>query len=216
MKTHPFLARAHEVPAYLDGRLSLLVRPVVWGAGVTDHDDDGWPMYEDECGDWQRMRCPFGVPSGSLWWRETWRPNGNAYRRKYGPQIRYKADYGLEWCPPYVDGEPVFETGASFRAWLKRHGTERGRWRPSTNMPRWVSRITTPVVDVRVMQVQSITEADAIAAGMQMIGPAALSNRTSFARLWDADNARRPGCDFESNPCVWAVTITAADAAGEE
>jgi len=77
-------------------------------------------------------------------------------------------------------------------------------YKPPMFMPRAWSRITLEVTGVRVERLQEISEADAVAEGMTMIGPAALANRTSFARLWDAINAKR-GYPWASNPWVWVV-----------
>lgn len=41
-----------------------------------------------------------------------------------------------------------------------------GKWRPSIHMPRWASRLTLTVTDVRVQRLQEITGEDAIAEGM--------------------------------------------------
>ena len=83
------------------------------------------------------------------------------------------------------------------------------RWRPSIHMPRWASRLFLEVTDVRVERVQEVSEEGAIAEGMQMVGPAALSDRTSFAHLWDTINAKR-GYSWESNPWVWVIEFRVA------
>jgi len=74
-------------------------------------------------------------------------------------------------------------------------------------MPRWASRITLEVTDVRVQRVQEISEEDANAEGM--VGSPLHGKfwyRENFAGLWDTINAKR-GHPWASNPWVWAITF---------
>ncbi|TLX12098.1 hypothetical protein [Rhizobium sp. MHM7A] len=102
-----------------------------------------------------------------------------------------------------------------------------GRWRPSIHMPRWASRLTLTVTDVRVEKLHDITEADAIAEGIEdvtrVVAPGDLSLRFwkryrdggwngyvdtavgSYASLWTEING--PGT-WEANPFVVAYTFT--------
>lgn len=79
-----------------------------------------------------------------------------------------------------------------------------GRLRPSIHMPRWASRITLKVTDVRVQRLQNISEEDARAEGIEVMrsGPvvgyfidssdvAHESARSAFHTLWDSLNAKR-------------------------
>ncbi len=116
------------------------------------------------------------------------------------------------------------------------HG--RALWKPSIHMPRWASRITLEVTEVRVQRVQEISEKDAEAEGIEdqktgglaplwrMYGPApklafgvfgnlshdrgqfATDARDSFATLWNSINAKR-GFGWDANPWVAAVTFEA-------
>ena len=85
---------------------------------------------------------------------------------------------------------------------------------PSIYMPRWTSRITLEVTDVRVEQVQDISTEDAIAEGCQQTEEA-INTYTknvhppvaNFSRLWDSINGKRPGCSWAANPWVWVVSF---------
>lgn len=85
--------------------------------------------------------------------------------------------------------------------------------RPSIHMPRWASRLTLTITDVRVEQLQSIGEADAIAEGMSEpslrdlggdLAQAAWSERQVFERLWSHLHG---GGSWIDNPSVVALTF---------
>jgi hypothetical protein len=91
------------------------------------------------------------------------------------------------------------------------------KWRPSIFMPRWASRITLEVVNIRVERVQDISEWDAMAEGIRWdddkegyVGSEdgrffhGSDIRTSFQLLWDSINAKR-GYGWDSNPWCWVV-----------
>jgi hypothetical protein len=118
------------------------------------------------------IRSPYGVPGDRLWVREAWSDASGTG----GDQL------------------------ALYRATYKGHSGI--AWKPSIHMPRWASRDTLEVVSVRPERLQAITEADAIAEGVQMVGPADLTDRGSFAKLWDSING--PG-SWERNDWVWRI-----------
>lgn len=97
-----------------------------------------------------------------------------------------------------------------------------GRLRVSMHMPRWASRLTLIVTDVRVQRLQEISEADAVAEGIEpdddglsvwrcyapepKLQDYWLSPTESYRTLWNSLNAHR-GYGWEANPWVAAVTF---------
>jgi hypothetical protein len=90
-------------------------------------------------------------------------------------------------------------------------------WKPSIHMPRWASRITLEITDIRVQRIQEISEADAIAEGIREVagkpgvfdggGPAiGRTARHAFLRLWDSIYAAQD-LGWEVNPWVWAISF---------
>ena len=85
-------------------------------------------------------------------------------------------------------------------------------WKPSIHMFRRDSRITLEIVSVRVERLQDISDADAIAEGIERCTEdieavrASLVNNSMhcdrYARLWDAING--PG-SWDKNPYVWII-----------
>lgn len=89
-------------------------------------------------------------------------------------------------------------------------------WRPSIHMPRWASRLTLVVTAVHVQRLQDITEADAIAEGVERdtdgwrdyLMPetqCCATARGSYAALWDSING--PGA-WDANPWVSVTSFT--------
>lgn len=99
-------------------------------------------------------------------------------------------------------------SAAVFREGFDRSGEP--RWRPSIHMPRWASRLTLTVTDVRVQRLQVISEADAGAEGAPVeelsMYPELGTAQHWFRDLWDSLNADR--APWASNPWVCAVSFT--------
>ena len=99
-----------------------------------------------------------------------------------------------------------------------------GRFRQGMHMPRWASRLTLTVTDVRVERLQDITETDALAEGMtqatadSIMEPEELAiyagthilcpdarGRILYETIWDQINGDSA---WASNPWVAAYTFT--------
>jgi hypothetical protein len=70
-------------------------------------------------------------------------------------------------------------------------------------MPRWASRITLEVADVRVERLQEISETDTLAEGFETGSDYWYSN---FQHEWNEINAKR-GYSWYSNPWVWVISF---------
>lgn len=191
-KERPILFSGAMVRAILDGRKTQTRRVVKDPDSFGCLTGDCPHETQSECDDDMRVLCPYGRVGDRLWVREAWQAwtefNGFAPRDiPVGSGINYLAD-GNEWD---------------------------ARKRPPMFMPRWASRITLEVTDVRVERVQDISEDDAIEEGVQdwcveadpRTGePIQVRLRPSeeFANLWDSINADR-GFGWDVNPWVWVV-----------
>lgn len=85
-----------------------------------------------------------------------------------------------------------------------------GRFRQAMHMPRWASRLTLSVTDVRVERLQDCSEEDAKAEGVAPFNDEAglyHSARDAYWILWDQINGNGA---WASNPWVAAYTFTVA------
>jgi hypothetical protein len=152
-------------------------------------------------------KSPYGRPGDCLWVRETW-ATVNSYDTLPPSKIPHG---GKSWPVVWYDADP----GAAGLSNTK--SPHLGKKRPSIFMPRWASRLTLRVTDVRVERLQDITEEDARAEGSgysvedsrgnvwdaRSIGREG-SYITGFKCLWDSINAKR-GYAWDSNRYVWVV-----------
>jgi hypothetical protein len=143
------------------------------------------------------VRCPYGKPGDRLWVKETWQHlhnDGSPLERlhdweKTPVHCFYRADESDPTALPVS-----------------------GKWRPSIHMPRWASRITLEITEVRAERVQEISEDDANAEGCglgctvksERFGRYMSAGQYAFAELWDSINAKR-GLGWEANPWVWVI-----------
>lgn len=164
--------------------------------------------------------CPYGRPGDRLWVRETWR----CEELESGLDgVRFKADgsfRAIENTPDAADAWVLaFRPGMQG---VKRVGqaAKEGKWRPSIYMPRWASRITLEILNVRVERLQCISKEDARAEGMSgaWLWSKARNARhpehfvrgvlspqvANFSVLWDELNGPR-GFGWDANPWVWVI-----------
>lgn len=118
----------------------------------------------------------------------------------------FSGPYGCRNLPPrdWPNAGPIWH-------WADGN-PEHGDWtrpKPGIHMPRWASRLTLTVTDVRVQRLQDISEDDARAEGVQPYTPTCPDDDTpaadAFMDLWDSLNAER--APWDSNPWVCAVSI---------
>jgi hypothetical protein len=151
--------------------------------------------------------CPYGQPGDRLWVRETWAVHSLQMEGQgTGYMLQWRAD-GATRETAWDGGRAsqVGETGDDVLDCCRRQA-DKG-WRPSIHMPRWASRLTLAVTEIRVERLQAISEEDARAEGC--------SGRQQSLDLWDSmettDGIKsRRGCSWADNPWVWVVSFCPA------
>jgi len=209
VKEHPIIFSAESIRAILDGRKSQtrrIVKPQPQpngGKGLsplepyhTPLDKWTWVLAATGHGNGTSGNyCPYGTIGDRLWVRETFaKPRIVSIEDYLACKVIYKADCAFPKMPAEVD-----------------------KWTPSIFMPRWASRITLEVTDVRVQRLQDISEEDAIAEGVIAIndpeGDCWTDGKylTAFQKLWGEINGfagePKARASWDSNPFVWCISF---------
>ena len=183
---HPILFSGEMVRAILEGQKTMTRRVI-----KRPLDNRGLRLlngWEDWHG--RKIKCPYGCPGDLIWVKETFAYDGAESRH-----IEYRATWKCERDFPGVKCE---------------HGPN--KWKPSIFMPRWASRISLEITDVRSEKLQEITTKDAIAEGVRSYPGITYQhlNETEplndFKRLWDSLNLKR-GYGWCVNPFVWVISF---------
>ena len=129
------------------------------------------------------LKCPYGQAGDGLWVRET---------------------FGVITQPLTGEKSAIYKATHKPEFPNEQLGFDGSKWRPSIFMPRWASRITLRVVDVRVEMLWDMTVSKMIAEGVAEIENNDKHPLTPFITLWDSINADR-GYAWYTNPWVWVV-----------
>lgn len=210
MKERPILFSGPMVRAILEGRKTQTRRVLKYEHFHGCLTGDCPHQKQDECdaclAEYANTECPYGVPGDRLWVRESWALTGD---RLIDPCLVYRADNAqLPICKHKGGHDLWYPDGCSdpiTSSELIKPDLSHLGWRVSIHMPRWASRITLDITDVRVQLVQEISAFDAIDEGVQR-QEAPYDAREPFRDLWDSINAKR-GFGWETNPWVWALTF---------
>lgn len=230
MSDHPILFSAPMVRALIDGRKTLTRRVLGKARVFATPDRPAWTLRGEELARALQNASDFRRMEGNGWFWEAdafpWQ--APATRTRWLAHLGYARGDRLwvrEQCATWGRGSDRAPVGypvayaADDPEWedikhdAKVSSGDEWKIRPSIHMPRWASRLTLTVTDVRVERLQDISEADAIAEGVERDSDGwrdylmpqtqcCATAKDSFRTLWGSING--PGA-WEANP--W-VTVT--------
>lgn len=198
----PIIFSGEMVRAILEGRKTQTRRVVklsMFANCVHDWEDNQFEFgveYGDGSGDsTEILTCPYGKTGDLLWVREAW---------QFVEMSGVGEDAGWsEWIKKW-DGKshPPSHVFVSYKSDYD-HGEI--KFRSSIYMPRWASRITLQIKNIRVERVQDISEEDAIAEGVGSLTIEGNLNphRQGYRMLWNTINGNK--YPWSENPWVWVI-----------
>lgn len=133
------------------------------------------------------QECPFGKPGDQIWVRETWQ----GWRRTSHEYEEYETmsheERGGRTINQYAEYYGINSLSIRYQA----DGVAcPDSWIPAIHMPRWASRIALEITDVRVEQLERISEQDAIAEGFD--------SREDFSMFFAPEV-------WNANPWCWVI-----------
>ncbi|EBR1654743.1 hypothetical protein B1A72_08875 [Salmonella enterica] len=213
MNERGMIFNAEMVRAILDGRKTQTRRPVKFplidknmGCELAGNELAG------ELAAHNYWNSPYGKPGDRIWVRETFRVHSRATDVA---TLVYRASVRNSWTeqthrvPVAVCNTPATPE----------------KWTPSIHMPRWASRITLEITDVRVERLHSISERDALTEGlfqlpasgryclqpgMQYFGMASHSAKEVYSWLWASIYGEE---SWAANPWVWVIEFKRVEGA---
>jgi uncharacterized protein YhfF len=182
----PILLKDEMVRAILDGRKTQ-TRRVMKPQPEGGLDFTPFAPFGVVNGKGNPLICRHGQPGDRLWVRETWQHLHNEGQ---------KADEFEQWQQNSIDCFYLADESSPNNKPMS------GRWRPSIHMPRWASRITLEITDVRVERLQDISNEDAVAEGIGTPCDMRYAALDAFKPLWESINGHD---SWEANPWVWVI-----------
>ncbi|HHQ2449131.1 TPA: hypothetical protein ACTW2S_000378 [Raoultella planticola] len=208
MKERGMIFNGEMVRAILDGRKTQTRRIMapqpaddIERSAFPNPDAIGWKSsLKHKYGSTTAHFCPFGAIGDRIWVRETFRVHSRATDVA---TLVYKASERNSWTEQ-TNRVPV--------AVCNKPATPE-KWTPSLHMPRWASRILLEITDVRVERLNSISQEDAQAEGMELTGwrptysdpdsgGEAWTPYDNFAQLWESIYGEE---SWKANPWVWVI-----------
>jgi len=153
--------------------------------------------------------CPYGQVGRGLWVKETWATD-KIFDAMSAKEIEDKG----------VATIPLWYKVADYQ--IENIKTNQGHWRSPRFMPRWASRITLEITEVRAERLQEIIGRDLFAEGIERrpltdityVGDSVLLARQDFIKLWDSHNAKR-GYGWNMNPWVFPLSFKIVQIGGK-
>lgn len=214
-KERPILFSAPMVQAILAGRKTQTRRVMKSQPYTLRTEGFGYPtkqggfvsLQSEHC----RNECPYGKPGDRLWVRENFQPliaDGVNWS-----DADYETGAGYAISYPATDGVKEFYDCRNDEAFCDRVT-------PSIHMPRWASRLTLEITEVRVQRLRDCTEGDAQAEGMLFVPDDKIHHTgwrhsSNHGYVYDSALAAYHVCweeingegSWQNNPFVWALTF---------
>ena len=197
MADRPIIFAAPMIRALLSGRKTQtrrVVRDGPDGRWFVDARHGGLDWVAPEGSPRLPIRLPY-APGDRLWVRETWLINDYRYERPI-PKSR----------PDDLESDDVL-----YRATERDSEAQtEGIWRGAIHMPRWASRLTLIVTDVRVQRLQEISAEDVAAEGaceLAFAPPTDEDTQEARALLRDLWNSLHGPDAWDKNPWVVALSF---------